>query len=497
MRLQQNLDAIADATKKNQGMDVIIVSVSNPKQAEFWQRRLEDTRGQISNSNAKIYVVHEDWRGGAGNGLGTLYAWQKANAQALSQGDPDFFELLSQNKAIALYHTAGKGTRLAPLPGSEGNNKPAVKLPAPLKINGQDQPITILEAVIKQTSLFAPIRRGRLSVFWGDQIFIPSLPLNNPQHFAADIIGQILPPPIDSTLWQSRNLSAYGLLAIDATSGSAQQIEKIDFPTAQTLIKNNIIHTSGGIAVSLGSFGISAELLALLLQEFKTELQKQSIKLDTDPHFWMPLTLDLQTYQEMMHKKGISLVESSHHWYRLQPIIQKISHSSILGVLDVGTETLWWDFGTIEKYYTNCLKLIGLDFESQALRQFLGLQDAIDPYTQSIVIGPPPQSSTLRRSILYHSKAYHAHIQESILIHSSVPAVSLKQNLIYQAHLTAPPATQEVIAGAKDAENKPILMHTTLKNNGQQDWTIRLPKNPLSYEELSEINNYRLNLNST
>ena len=27
-------------------------------------------------------------------------------------------------KAVAIYHTAGKGTRLAPLPGAENNNKP-------------------------------------------------------------------------------------------------------------------------------------------------------------------------------------------------------------------------------------------------------------------------------------------------------------------------------------------------------------------------------------
>jgi hypothetical protein len=29
-----------------------------------------------------------------------------------------------EGKAVAIYHTAGKGTRLAPLPGAENNNKP-------------------------------------------------------------------------------------------------------------------------------------------------------------------------------------------------------------------------------------------------------------------------------------------------------------------------------------------------------------------------------------
>ena len=28
--------------------------------------------------------------------------------------------------SVAIYHTAGKGTRLAPLPGAENNNKPGL-----------------------------------------------------------------------------------------------------------------------------------------------------------------------------------------------------------------------------------------------------------------------------------------------------------------------------------------------------------------------------------
>lgn len=32
------------------------------------------------------------------------------------------------------------------------------------------------EAVIKQTGVYAPSRKGRLGVFWGDQVFIPSAP---------------------------------------------------------------------------------------------------------------------------------------------------------------------------------------------------------------------------------------------------------------------------------------------------------------------------------
>jgi hypothetical protein len=66
------------------------------------------------------------------------------------------------------------GSRLAPLPGAENNNKPGVKLPASLTVDGASVPLTILEAVIKQTGVYASSRKGRLSVYWGDQVRAPA-----------------------------------------------------------------------------------------------------------------------------------------------------------------------------------------------------------------------------------------------------------------------------------------------------------------------------------
>ena len=48
---------------------------------------------------------------------------------------------------MGLFHTAGKGTRLAPLPASENNNKPGVKLPVSVKTaDGSAMPLSILES---------------------------------------------------------------------------------------------------------------------------------------------------------------------------------------------------------------------------------------------------------------------------------------------------------------------------------------------------------------
>lgn len=75
-----------------------------------------------------VLAVSEDWSAsGAGNGLGTLYAFQKACGVAAEKYGVDLKKELGEGKiSAALYHTAGKGTRLAPLPASENNNKPGV-----------------------------------------------------------------------------------------------------------------------------------------------------------------------------------------------------------------------------------------------------------------------------------------------------------------------------------------------------------------------------------
>ena len=50
------------------------------------------------------------------------------------------------------------------------------------------------------------------------------------------------------------------------------------------------------VGTSLGSFSVGSAFLALLMGEFKGELDAKEGKLDADPHFWMPMTLDKANY---------------------------------------------------------------------------------------------------------------------------------------------------------------------------------------------------------
>ena len=122
--LEENLRRMT--VGKNIGMDYVIVSCSSSRLEQYWQERLEDTISQISKESTRVLVICEDWPGGAGNGLGSLYAVRKAVDKAAVRYQVDLIDELKSGAAVALYHTAGKGTRLAPLPASESNNKPAV-----------------------------------------------------------------------------------------------------------------------------------------------------------------------------------------------------------------------------------------------------------------------------------------------------------------------------------------------------------------------------------
>lgn len=127
--------AVTAMTLDDSHYDVTIVCTTDDYQAEFWMSKLKKTSSSSSSSADDdgpfplVVAVSEDWTdpSGAGNGLGTLYAWQKACLYAQEHYQVDLATQLSDGSiSAALYHTAGKGTRMAPLPASENNNKPGV-----------------------------------------------------------------------------------------------------------------------------------------------------------------------------------------------------------------------------------------------------------------------------------------------------------------------------------------------------------------------------------
>ena len=495
-----NIELMNHAAPNGVGMDVIIVSTTSSYQETFWQRRLEGTRGQITNANALILTVHEDWPGGAGNGLGTLYALSKANERARKQYNIDILEKLRDGASIGLYHTAGKGTRLAPLPASEVNNKPGVKLPGLVTMDGDVRPITLLESVIKQTSIYAASRRGRISVFWGDQVFIPSVQAKYEPRHHIDILCQLGKMP-DGDEWERKGLEKYGLIAVGA-DGNASQVEKIGYDTAVRLIQSRAISVEQGIGVSIGSFSVSSEMTVMLLKEFSDELTLKHGKYDTDPHFWMPLTLDEDVYLGAMSQKGIKVETARSHYARMsrfkERFRQRYTDARLFGAVDIGEDSFWWDYGNITAYMENTRKVVASGNEAEAMRQFFIISHPIYrsklnrgvAVEKSYIVNSRINRGRIKNSVILGVTADYIDVEDCVLIAVSAPKIVANKSLLYNFI-----DTQELVYNSKTVRADCLIsdstwytMLTSLDRDGSGDWKVRLPGNKISYEELYTLN---------
>ena len=72
-------EAVTAMTSGLNRFDVTIICTTDDFQAEYWMKRLGDgICKDDSSTNKMVLACSEDWgAGGAGNGLGTLYAYPK------------------------------------------------------------------------------------------------------------------------------------------------------------------------------------------------------------------------------------------------------------------------------------------------------------------------------------------------------------------------------------------------------------------------------------
>eukprot|EP00933_Yihiella_yeosuensis_P080854 TRINITY_DN9436_c0_g3_i1.p1 TRINITY_DN9436_c0_g3~~TRINITY_DN9436_c0_g3_i1.p1 ORF type:complete len:559 (-),score=115.37 TRINITY_DN9436_c0_g3_i1:189-1781(-) len=357
----------------SRGYDVTIVCTSDENQAKYWEQRLNERKGTVIPKESCVIAVDEDWPGGAGNFLGTLYAWQKACAKHKERTGEDLAQLLDSGKSMALFHTAGKGTRLAPLPGAENNNKPGVKLPAP------GLP-SILESVIRQTGAYASSRGRRLSVFWGDQVFVPSVSNEYKPNFHVDIVCALGPMP-SAEEWAERGLEKYGLILAKSDDAVAAMMEKVTHAEASSQLAK--MEGVDQVGTSLGSFSLSSAILNMFMTGFSAELDAKSGKLDSDPHVWMVMTLSEDDYQVLAVKKGLfDEAGARAHHQRVKALIASFDASldgltgGLFGAVTVGRDVSWWDYGLLKLYRQNSLLLTDGSEDAALARSFFSVEEA-------------------------------------------------------------------------------------------------------------------------
>ena len=503
------------------GYDAVVICCSGVIEANYWQQRLESSKGVVLPKDSHVFSVDEDWNGGgAGNGLGTLYAFQKAQAQALERGVDLMAKMASGEFSVAIYHTAGKGTRLAPLPAAENNNKPGVKLPSTMKlVDGSTAPITILEAVIKQTACYAAPRKGRLSVYWGDQIFIPSVDPAYTPTAHVDLLSQMLSELPTAAVWKEKGLESYGL-AVTFESGEGAQIEKVTHETASRMLKD--LGSIAAVGPSLGSFSVSAAILAALLSEYATELKEKTEQLDTDPHFWMPVTLPKEAYVEIMGNKGWSEEKSTAHFNRMRAMLTgfDLAGKKLFSAVNVGEDAYWWDYGQMGFYLDNNMRLTQDGEENDAYRAFFnvkrGAENCLINDTKvdatSCVCSSELMAGNVESSALVNVTAGHVTAKNCLLVNVTAKKIVAEEGaiaynvvddseeglvltkgkvcvrLIYLSKNFLP-FSEQVLTTVFAEDGSQIRVNSDMAGpDGKEAWSTILPGNTHNYEQLHKLN---------
>lgn len=508
------LQAAVQAMSHGELFDVTIICTTDDHQASYWMDRLANgvcASPDKTGVYPMVLAVSEDWNdgSGAGNGLGTLYAFQKASKLAKETYQVDLMDSLQkENISAALYHTAGKGTRLAPLPAGENNNKPGVKLPFGISNkHGKIQSLTVLEAVVKQTGVYASSRKGRLSVFWGDQVFLPSVAFRyTPSHhidILCTLLGETAPTAEE---WAAQGLEKYGVIACLETSDpnrlDAAQVEKVSHSTALEMLGK--LGKLRQVGPSLGSFSVSAGILKLLLDEYATELIEKTAKFDTDPHFWMPLTLSEVDYIRLMDQKGTDPAVSKSHYERISKMISSfdLGGLGLFGAVDVGKDACWWDYGQLILYSKNSLLLLDDSPSAVLLRQFLGIDshlvgcvaDGVTFDDITYAFDTKANSGGVKKSVIFGVRATELNLDGAIVVNCVAKKISAGAGAILYGivdvsddGIVADPG--QVMVAVTEEDGSSMILKSRMDIDGGKAWKQVLEGlNTVSFENVHEKN---------
>lgn len=406
--------------------------------------------------------------------------------------------------SVGLYHTAGKGTRLAPLPGAENNNKPGVKLPFTTTIQGKEVPITILESVVKQTGCYAKSRPGRLSVFWGDQVFIPTVDVEYTVAYHADILCS-LGPMMSEEEWTAKGMDKYGLIAKTA-SGKAAQVEKVTHGVAMELLSH--LDEVDAVGASLGSFSVSAALLNTLMEEFSQELSDKKGKLDSDPHLWMPMTLQRESYMGVMTKKGVSTEESGAHFDRITAMMATFNAKEenqalgTFGPVDVGQDLCWWDYGQLKLFQKNSLLCLDDSMDARLMKQFFGVpeggsmikgstlhsEDIAD--NSSSINASIIKAGKVSKSVVSCVKTNNINAEDCILINVTANSIiAAPGSIVYNVVADEIVVKEgEVMCGVTAADSTQIIMNSKMSIDGGKAWDEKVESNQHTFGEIYSMN---------
>jgi len=349
---------------------------------------------------------------------------------------------------------------------------------------------------MRQTSAYAKLRPGRCSVYWGDQIFVPSVGTKGGTA-PADILAALRPMPTKEE-WEAEELHQYGLIAVDS-KGNAMQLEKVTYDVAMKYLPSDVVQ----VGTSLGSFSLSAELTEGLMKEFATELAWKTASLDSDPHFWMPLTMTEANYITVMATKETTADEATAHFKRMAAFKKRMGYDSVLGCVDIGQKAYWWDYGRLELYMINNLAITEDNASAHALRTFMKLEPkrqlgnklgkgvSVDP--SAVVLNCKIGAGRIGpNAVLVNVVAPSVDVEGCVLVQTtSLSPIGGKAGLLYNACDTTEGSMlscDEVRADVFMPGGVHHVMKSKRSIDGGKVWKQKLDFNPFSFEGIYKQN---------
>lgn len=339
-------------------------------------------------------------------------------------------------------------------------------------------------------------------MFWGDQVFIPSVSFTDPPTHHADILCTLIGDAAPSAQeWSDRGLDKYGVIAV-LDHGEAAQVEKVSHDVATQMLES--LGTIRQVGPSLGSFSVSAAFLSALLSEFKPELEAKTGKLDTDPHFWMPLTLGQDSYVALMDQKGTGAEESAAHHLRMSAFKARLDLKDLglFGAVNVGRDACWWDYGQLKLYSQNSLLLLEQDSSSaDLLRQFLSVSDhRVDSETgdaavdgASYLFGTRFKSGTVMNSLLTAVTAEEVDTDGAIVVNCAAKKIragkgSILYNLVDESDEGITAQAGQVMVAVTNEQGTSTLLQSRMDIDGGTAWKTKLEMNDFSFEQVHASN---------
>jgi len=439
--------------------NTIVIVSSTEKEAKFWRKTLKNS--DVILPKTRVISIPEVWDGGAGQLLGTLNALKETRIGAN----------LRKNQTTAIYHTAGKGKRIAPI-GLTEEGKGAIKLPF------KNKTITLLEAVIKQTTPFSETRKGRLCVFWADSIFIPEKNIKFEGNHHIELFGIEDKIPAGEKEWVE-NWQSYGLIIPNGKQIVLKEKQSWEELKTLTAIKKPDAELTA--SKNMGCFSVSKEFLRAILEEFKKELKDRKGKLDTDPHLWMPLT---SSRAEFKDKKL---------WDRLNTFKKKFLKNDktgmlLIGAKNLGEKTFWWDFGSMKLFRRNLMQMLEKSEQGAAMRSFFEVRIQNRADVKNSIISDSEINGKIKNSIVLATTAEKLTSENSVIINCLLKKGSLLNSIAYNCiEIKTLQSKNRITADIFCPGHGKIRLKTSTCNDGKKVWGSKIFANCFSYSGIEQI----------